>query len=204
VSTDPEPPGKSGAGLSAEPVLSTGFLLGHTDGRWGQCGQYIIWGGKRDDDEPPYLMHEWIGQGVVPIPARRQPTLFHRVPAGRPYHVARLFGFWIVNDCDALWFESTRGDATYYALMIGGVSGKPEIASCLWVCPKCAARFNEGSVEVLGQYDKFLRVALERVRAFNGSQALRTCPRCAAVHAPVYGFYEADDTAEERAARQAA
>jgi len=204
MSEKSEQPETQGTHLSAEPILSTGFLLGHSDGRWQQRGQYIIWSGKREASEPAYVMHEWIERGVLPIPSRRQPILLHRVPAGRPYHVARLFGFWIVNDCDTLWFETTRGDTTYYTLITGGVSDRPSTSSCLWVCPKCAARFAEQSLRAPGQYDRFLHFALERVRAFNADQALRTCPRCAAVHPPVYGFYESSDTPEERAARAAA
>ena len=40
-----------------------------------------------------------------------------------------------------------------------------------------------------------------RVRDFNADAKLRTCPKCSAVHPPSYGFFAAQDTVEEHAAR---
>jgi hypothetical protein len=187
---------------AAPPPLSLHLPIAGSDGRWERKGDYVMWGGSRKLSEPGYALHEWIEKGVLLIPTRREPSLVHRIPAGRPYHVSHLFGFWILNDCDAIWLEVNREEASYYSLMAGGVSGKPAVSSCLWVCTKCAVRFGDESVDVRA-YEEFLAFGLRRVRAFNADLALRTCPRCRAIHPLTYGFHMEADTTEERAAREA-
>jgi predicted RNA-binding Zn-ribbon protein involved in translation (DUF1610 family) len=125
------------------------------------------------------------------------------VPAGTPYNIARLFGFWVVNDADALLLSAKRGETDYYMLVVGGRSDGLRQATCLFVCPKCAAQFGEAGFEIRGNYGDFIAFASKRVRAFNAEASHRTCPRCGHVHPPTYGFHAEADTAEERAARNA-
>lgn len=187
----------------AAPLLTFSRPIAGNEGRWERQGDYILWAGYRDAGESGYVLHEWIEKGILVIPSRREPSLLHRIPAGRPYHVSHLFGFWIVNDCDTIWLEAYREEVTYYTLMLGGMSEKPADSSCLWVCPKCATCFGAESTDARSGYEKFLEFALKRVRAFNADPALRGCPRCQALHPLSYGFHREADTAEERIAREA-
>jgi hypothetical protein len=150
------------------------------------------------------VLHEWCETGVRPFPSLGSKPIFHRIAEGTPYHIAHLFGFWVVNDVDAMLLTVPRGPVSHLMLVVGGRTGKPAEARCLHVCPKCAARFGEARfTEVQSGYEHFLEFALTRVRDFNADASLRTCPNCGAVHPPVYGFHEDGDKPEERAAREA-
>ena len=150
------------------------------------------------------MLHEWTERGVRPFPRRDENAHLRRVPAGTPYHIARLFGFWVVNDVDALLLSAKRGETELLMLVIGGVSDRFREANCLFVCPKCAARFGEAND---GGMRRELR-GLHRLRA-EARACLQcrcfaaTCPKCGHVHPPTYGFHAEADTAEERAARNA-
>ena len=189
--------------VTAEPTLSFDVDVTAGDGRWVRKGHHAIWSGRREANELPYVLHEWTERGVRPFSRRDDNAHLRRVPAGTPYHIARLFGFWVVNDADALLLSAKRGETDYYMLVVGGRSDGLRQASCLFVCPKCAARFGEASFEVRGDYENFIAFASKRVRAFNADASQRTCPKCGYVHPPTHGFHAEADTAEERTARNA-
>jgi hypothetical protein len=188
--------------VTAEPDLSFDFDVTAASGKWIRHGHHALWRASRAADEPPYILHEWSDKGVRPFPIVGPKPVFHRVPEGTPYHISHLFGFWVVNDVDAMLLTVPRGPVTHLMLVVGGRTGKPAEASCLHVCPKCAARYGEAKFsDVQSGYERFLEFALTRVRAFNSDPKLRTCPRCAAVHPPIYGFHEGADTPDERITR---
>jgi hypothetical protein len=189
--------------VTVEPTLSFDVDVAGGDERWVRKGNHAIWSGRREVNESPYVLHEWTDRGVRPFPRRDNHAHLRRVPAGTPYHVAHLFGFWVVNDVDALLLTAKRGETDHYMLVVGGVSDGLREASCLFVCPKCAARFGEARFEMRGRYPDFIAFAQKRVRAFNAEASQRTCPKCGHVHPPTYGFHAKDDTAEERTARNA-
>ena len=190
--------------VTAEPVLSFDIDVTASDGKWIRRGNHAIWRGHRKAGEAPYLLHEWTERGVRPFPIRDAKPVLHRVPARTPYHISHLFGFWVVNDVDALLLTAQRDGTTYHMLVVGGLTDGFAEASCLFVCPKCAARFGEEKGPAMGTgYQPFIDFTLKRVRAFNTDEALRKCPRCGHVHPPIYGFDEAADTPGERAARDA-
>jgi len=186
------------------PVLSFVRSMAETAGKWELHGDYSIWSGGRSAGTSPYLLHELCDKGVVPI---RRPTtrpVMHRIPAGTAFEVMPLFGFWISVDVDTVWLDAANPEGQYCALMVGGTKGKPAEASCAWVCPKCAALFARDSFAIPRQrFERFLEFAQTRVREFNVDAKLRTCPKCSAVHPPSYGFFAAQDTSEEHAARVA-
>jgi hypothetical protein len=189
---------------TAEPTLSFDVDVTAGDGRWVRKGNHAIWSGRREANEAPYVLHEWTERGVRPFPRRDDDAHMRRVPAGTPYHVSHLFGFWIVNDVDTMLLNAKRGATDYYMLVVGGLTDGLREASCLFVCPKCASRFGEARfAELRSGYERFLDFALQRVREFNADRQRRTCPHCGAVHPPIYGFHEEADTPEERAAREA-
>ncbi len=189
--------------VTAEPTLSFDIDLTASDGRWVRRGNHAVWSGRREANDPPYVLHEWTEHGVRPFPRRDDNAHLRRVPAGTAYHIARLFGFWVVNDVDALLLSAKRGDTDYYMLVVGGLSDGLRQATCLFVCPKCAARFGEANFEMRGNYEDFIAFAQKRVRAFNAETPRRTCPRCGHLHPPTYGFHAEADTEEERSARNA-
>jgi hypothetical protein len=187
--------------VTAEPALSFDIDVTASDGSWTRRGHHAIWRGNRRPDDAPYLLHEWTERGVRPFPRRDDNPVLHRVPAGTPYHIARLFGFWVVNDVDALLLSAKRDETTYYMLVVGGLTDGLREATCLFVCPKCAARFGKEKFAFRGDYEGFISFALTRVRAFNADPALRACTNCGHVHPAIYGFHAEADTPDERAAR---
>jgi hypothetical protein len=187
-----------------EPSLSFDFDIGADREKWFRHGNHAVWCGNRAADQPRYVLHEWSEKGVHPFPVEGDKPVFHRVPEGTPYHISRLFGFWVVNDVDAMLLTVKRGAIIHHMLAVGGRTDKPAEASVLFVCPKCAARFGEATFDkVRAGYDRFIDFALTRVRAFNADAELRTCPRCSAVHPPIYGFHAQQDWPEEQVARNA-
>jgi hypothetical protein len=190
--------------VTAAPTLSFDVDVTSGDGRWVRKGNHAIWSGRRAPNDPPYILHEWTARGVRPFPRIDDNAHMRRVPAGTPYHISSLFGFWIVNDVDALLLSAKRDETDYYMLVVGGRTDGLREATSLFVCPKCAARFGEETfVGLQSGYERFMDSALKRVRAFNTDAAQRTCPKCNAVHPPIYGFHAEADTPEERAARAA-
>ncbi len=188
--------------VTIEPDLSFDFDVRAGDATWARKGNHAIWCGNRPADARPYVLHEWSEKGVHPFPVGEDKPVFHRVPSGTPYHIARLFGFWVVNDVDVMLLTVKRGETIHHMLTVGGRTGKPAEASVLFVCPKCAARFGEAKfAEVQSGYERFIEFALGKVRAFNADEKQRSCPKCGTVHPPVYGFHEKDDSPAERAAR---
>jgi hypothetical protein len=186
------------------PELSFVRSMADTDGKWVLHGDYSIWSSAQKPDGPPYRLHEWREDGVVPIPPATSHPILHRIAAGTPFEVAHLFGYWIAVDVDTVWIDAAGDGGQHYALIVGGTQGKPGEASCLWVCPKCATLFARESFAIPRQrLERFLDFAQTRLRAFNADPQRRTCPRCAAVHPASYGFDTTLDSAEERQARLA-
>ncbi len=193
------------AAATRGPELSYTRRMAEASTGWQHRGDYAIWGGNRGVEEMPYMLHEWMDSGVLPIPCRTARPIVHRIAKGTPYHVSHLFGFWIEQDVDVMWLEApVPGGGLAYTLAAGGTVGLPAHTTSLFVCPKCAGQFGRETVPTGRQsFSSFLDATLKRVRAFNASEKLRTCPKCGGVHPPTYGFYAEADTDAERAARTA-
>ena len=189
--------------VTAEPVLSFDIDVTAAEGIWTRRGNHAIWCGSRESVDPPYVLHEWTERGVRPFALRDDNPVLHRVPAGTPYHISGLFGFWVVNDVDAMLLTAKRGEIRYHMLVVGGRTDGLREASCLFVCPKCATRFGEEKFPMRADYDAFIAFALKRVRNFNADAAQRVCPKCRHTHPPIYGFHAETDTPDERDARNA-
>jgi hypothetical protein len=188
--------------VSVEPELAFDFDITAPTGTWIRRGHHALWRTTRLADEPQYILHEWTDKGVRPFPRLDGKPSFQRIPEGTPYHISHLFGFWIVNDVDAMLLTVRAGTQTHHMLVVGGRTGRPAEATCLHVCPKCAARFGEERfAAVQSGYERFLDFCLTHVRAFNADESLRTCPKCRAMLPLTYGFHEEADTPEEHMAR---
>jgi hypothetical protein len=186
------------------PELSYVRRMTETAGRWERRGDYAIWCGNRKNSEPPYALYELTPEGVLPVAGDGPGPVMHRIAAGTPHYIEHLLGFWHVADCDAVWLESSMGDGRYFSILLGGVAGTPGRNECMWICRKCRAPLARHAYDTraLG-FAGFLPFALERVRAFNADERMRTCGGCGAVHPRAYGFYAEDDNDDERAARAA-
>jgi hypothetical protein len=185
------------------PILSLDIALATQTG-WTRSGNHLIWVGRRSAAQAPYVLYQWSERGVLRFPPGPAHESFHRIPSGTPYHICPLFGFWLASDRDAILLTVRRESVAHYMLAVGGISGGPRLASLLLVCPKCAATFGEARLETLGSAgERFLEFALAYTRRFNHTAALRTCPRCSAVHPLTYGFDEDADTPDEPAVRAA-
>jgi hypothetical protein len=185
------------------PILHYDIPLRPKDGPFGQwlaTVDYIVWSGYFEDADPPLSIWELYEGGAVRIPERDD--LMHVIPGGTPYHIEHLFGYWRICDADMVYFRTRQEGQVYYLLVAGGRPGNYTHDTLLWVCPKCAARFNRHEFET-GKvaWKRFWDAELDRVRAFNDDAALRTCPDCAHLHPPGYGFYPSSDNAAEAEAR---
>jgi hypothetical protein len=193
--------------VSRRPLMHYVQRMGDADSRWEEIGDYAIWTGNRKPDQLPLQLLELHDRSVIPIPWEQSAPILHRIPAGTPYHVRHLFGFWITVDTDTVWLQARYGEppfgpAVYYSLMLGGARTRPLQASCSWYCPSCGTPLHGvGYAMHPHGLAGFLRAAQEVVCEFNGSRDRRTCRECGDVHPPGYGFYPQDDLAEEGAAR---
>jgi rubredoxin len=185
------------------PELSFFLSMSETSSRWERHGDYSIWCGGSAPGSAVYVLNEWRDDRFLAVPRRGAHPVMHRIAAGTPFEVERLFGFWMSLDVDSVWIDTSVSGGQRCALVVGGSKGKPSDAACLWVCPKCGAPFARDSFAIARQrLERFLEFAQERVRAFNADAQVRTCPSCAAVHPPSYGFYMDADGEAERAARR--
>jgi hypothetical protein len=106
--------------VTAEPDLSFDFDITAPSGTWIRRGNHALWRTSRTGDKPPYILHEWSDKGVRPFPSSGAKPIFHRVPEGTPYHISHLFGFWVVNDVDAMLLTVPHGSVTHFMLVVGG------------------------------------------------------------------------------------
>jgi hypothetical protein len=185
------------------PELSFFQSMGETSRRWERHGDYSIWCGAPALGSAVYVFNEWRDHRVLTVPRRNAHSVMHRIAAGTPFEVEHLFGFWMILDVDSVWIDTSVFGGQRCALVVGGTKGKPAEAACLWICPKCGAPFARASFAIPRQrLERFLAFAQERVRIFNADERVRTCPSCAAVHPPSYGYYTEDDGEAEQAARR--
>jgi hypothetical protein len=185
------------------PELSFFQSMSETATRWERHGDYSIWCGGSAPGSAVYVLNEWRGNRVLAVPRRDSHPVMHRIPAGTPFEVEHLFGFWMSLDVDSVWIDTSVSGGQRCALVVGGMKGKPAEVACLWICPKCGEPFAQESFAIPRQrFERFLQFAQERVGIFNADERVRTCPSCAAIHPPSYGFYREEDGEAEQAARR--
>ena len=185
------------------PILHYDIPLKPADGahgRWLASVDYVVWSGCFATSEPPLTIWELYDAGAVRIPDKTD--IMHVIPGGKPHHIEHLFGYWRVCDADIIYFRTVQDDEVYYLLVAGGRPGNYSTDALLWVCPKCATQFNRHDFETgIARWKRFWDAEMEHVRAFNNDKALRTCPECAHIHPPSYGFYPSSDNSQEAEAR---
>lgn len=198
--------------VSAEPRMaaSGGPLLSYTrsmiegSSGWPMLGDYAIWSGNLKGDASPYLLHELVGQRVLPVPIARSRAVLHPATRGTWFEVRHLFGYWMKADVDTVWLDAPGTNGHYYTLCIGGSEARPGEVSYGWVCPQCGNLFASMTVDVSTKgFQAFLDEAEAGVSRFNADDGLRTCPHCQHAHPLTYGFDPAKDTEQTQQARQA-
>lgn len=173
------------------------------DSRWSHIGDYAIWTGNQQIEESPYVLMELRDGKVLTVPSAQSGPVFHRIPAGTPYHVSGLFGFWHASDADTVWVQTVHEGKRFYSMMLGGSRARPSLNRCEWYCPHCARPLDRRTFDTATDgFTAFLRTTLEWVREFNADAALRKCTDCGYSHPIGYGFNSQDDTETEALERK--
>jgi len=163
------------------------IYLGEGDGSWQEASRYQIWTNRYPLTEPKLSVVERRDGSVLRVPDRVR--VMHRIPAGTPYHIEHLFGFWRTTGSDTLFVRAEVEDHAYYTLVVGTHSAGFGAETIAWCCPRCAAELRAATFD-LKRYGlpAFWEFALAQAREFNASTEARTCAACGNVHPYAYGW----------------
>jgi len=173
------------------------IYVGEGEGEWQAASRYHVWTRKFPLNAAPLSLLERHAGDIARVP--EQPRVMHRVPAGTPYHVEHLFGFWHKSSNDTLFLRTEIGDAVDYTMIVA--TTKIGVETIAWYCPKCGTAL--GTVDFQARrfgLRAFWKQTTDRAREFN-ALAERTCAQCGHLHPATYGFNERTDTEEERQGR---
>jgi hypothetical protein len=178
------------------------IYLGQGDGDWQDASRYQVWTKSYPLDAPPLSVLERRAGTVLRVPDTSR--LLHHVPAGTPYHIEHLFGFWRTTGSDTMFLRAEYDNQTYYTMIVGTHALEFGTETIAWYCPRCVAEVRAATFD-LRRYglDAFAAFVLEQVRAFNASSDTRTCPSCVHVHPYAYGLNENADAGPESQGRAA-
>lgn len=177
-----------------EPILSWNVLLADPNGNaepgcedWKPYGQHQIWIGRYPASAPRLYLQEMHPQGWVQYD--KSESFMHRVPAGLPYRVGGLFGFWHLADSDVTWLHFVRGPIVFYVAIAGGTTDLAGSHVAAWYCAQCKHEIYRQEFPRAGDTGRFLtRGVAEAIAAFNADPARRRCPACGWEHPPAYPF----------------
>ena len=186
------------------PILSYTRSMLEDSGEWRMMGDYAIWSGIRDASQSPHLLHELVGNRVLPVPVAKERAIVHPIKAETWFEVRHLFGFWLKCDVDTIWIDAPgQNGAHHYSLCVGGADGRPGKVAYGWVCPNCGSLLNDAHFETSETpFEAVVKQTGDAVRAFNADPARRVCRDCGQSHPATYGFFPQLDGAEERKARE--
>lgn len=173
------------------------------DSRWSNIGDYAIWTGNQQIEEPPYVLMEFREGKVLTVPSGKVAPVLHRIPAGTPYRVSGLFGLWHASDADTVWVQAEYEGKRFYSMMLGGSRARPSLNRCEWYCPHCARPLQQRTFDTAtAGFTAFLSTTQEWVREFNADATARKCAGCGYSHPLGYGFDPQDDTEAEALERK--
>ena len=178
----------------ADPILSYHVALADAQGHaepgcepWQAVGQHEVWVGRYPPSDATLCLEEWRPEGWAELP--KAGPLMHRVPAGLPYRVRGLWGFWHIACGDMVWLQFPRADLTFYLLIAGGMTGLSGDHAVAWYCGQCRAELQRQDFPRLGSAARLLGDAsASAVAAFNADPARRRCTACGWEHPPAYPF----------------
>lgn len=173
------------------------IYIGEGDGEWQGASRYHVWTKKYALAAPPLSLLERHTEGVARVP--EQSRVMHRVPAGTPYHIEHLFGFWHKTANDTVFLRTEIDGSVSYTLIVATTKIGIEVME--WYPPRCdnASHADEFAGRRYG-LGAFWKHTTDEARTFNASSA-RTCVNCGHVHPTAYGFDERVDSNEEREGR---
>jgi predicted RNA-binding Zn-ribbon protein involved in translation (DUF1610 family) len=191
------------AGKIPEPILSWNFQLADETGNaepgcepWRIVGQHDVWLGRYPAGQPTLRVQEIHGNRVAEF--GKPGAYMHRIPAGTPYRISHLFGFWHVSDADLTWLQFERAEMTLYVALAGGETGLAGDHAIAWYCAQCGEQITRQELPGAGGTGDLLtdgsRAAIE---AFNADAARRRCPACGWEHPPAYPFSPLDGRAPD-------
>jgi len=176
------------------------IYLGEGDGSWQEVSRYQVWNNRYPLSEPPLSVVERRDGNVLRVPDNVR--LMHRIPAGTPYHVEHLFGFWRTTGSDTIFIRAEVEDNVYYTIFVGTHATGFGIETLAWYCPRCAAEVRALTFDLKRfGLQQFWTFALAQAREFNASPAARTCGGCGHIHPYAYGWEPQADQPTEREGR---
>lgn len=189
-------------GTSDDPDLAHRIAMGNGGSGWNEASRYQIWTRSYPLGAPELTMLELRPAGLIAIPGRAR--LFHVVPAGVPYRVKHLFGFYRISESDTMFLRVENADSVAYTMIVGTHAPEYTADVYAWFCPDCGAELRKVPFETrrFGTA-RYWSGATARAREFNADLAARRCANCGGVHPVSYGFDETQDTPDEAAARAA-
>lgn len=185
------------------PQLTDSVPMGDADrdGAWKHAGDNDVWSRFVPDGGPELELFELFDEGVVPVPVGVR--TMHVIPAGRPYRLAHVYGFWRAAEADTVFLRSPAPGGTAYMLVTGTTYSTYKKDRVFWICPKCKHELASTAIPRTGGLAALLAKSAAAVRAFNADPATRTCPACGHVHPEAYAMEPQHDDAAEAAARAA-
>jgi predicted RNA-binding Zn-ribbon protein involved in translation (DUF1610 family) len=188
-----------------EPILSWTFQLADESGHaepgcepWRAVGQHDVWLGRYPAGQPALRVQEMHGNRCAEF--GKPGAYMHRVPAGTPYRISHLFGFWHVSDADLTWLQFERGPITLYVALAGGATGLRGDHAIAWYCAQCGQEITRQTLPGAGGTGELLTEGSRMaITAFNASAAARRCPACGWEHPPAYPFSPLDGQAADTA-----
>ncbi|HLH22825.1 MAG TPA: hypothetical protein VK066_09895 [Chloroflexota bacterium] len=186
-----------------EPILNWTLRLADEAGHaapgcepWRTLGQHDAWVGRYPTAHPPLRVQEMHAGRCAEF--AKAGYLMHRVAAGTPYRISRLFGFWHISDADLTWLQVQRGDLTLYLALAGGATGLRGDHAVAWYCARCGHEIARQAFARAGRTGAFLAErSRAAVAAFNATAEGRRCPACGWEHPPAYPFSPLDPQAAD-------
>ncbi len=177
-----------------EPILSWTVQLADETGRaepgaepWRAVGQHEVWVGRYPVALPTLRVQEMHSNRCAEF--GKPGYYMHRVPAGTPYRISHLFGFWHIADADLTWLQFERSGLTLYVALAGGSTGLAGDHAVAWYCAQCGAEISRQAFPRAGRSGRFLTHGSQpALDAFNASADQRRCPACGWEHPPAYPF----------------
>jgi hypothetical protein len=186
----------------ALPVLDDEVPLAEADprGQWTRAGQNYVWSRFVPAGGVAIELFERVGATTMRVPVVERAV--HVIPAGRPYRLAHVYGFWRATQADTVYLRTPAPGGDAYMLITGTSYVTYREDRIFWTCGKCERELRSVTIPKSSGLGGLLDKSLAAVRAFNGEPAARACPACNTAHPDAYGMDVPADDASEAAARR--
>jgi hypothetical protein len=181
--------------------MNDGAPMGDADpnGQWKKAGANYVWSRFVADGAPELELFELFDAGVVPVPV--DVRTMHVIPAGRPYRLSHVYGFWRAAGADTVFVRSPAPGGSAYMLITGTSYATYSEDRLFWMCLGCKRGLRSVTVPKSTGLNGLLSGAAAAVAAFNADTSARTCPDCGIVHPSAYAMEPTRDDDIEASAR---